>query len=109
MLTVSKIGEHLLFEASNSDPTNLRHFDSEGTISFMFFSSSSPPGESVHLDLPYVWQPKKKKNLVNRAEQLAQGIQLFEWWILIVSQVSRALEYPQCFCQGTQESWVIKS
>lgn len=73
MLTVPKIGEHLLFEASNSDPTNLRHFDSEGTISFMFFSSSSPPGESVHLDLPYVWQPKKKKKSCQQSRAVGPG------------------------------------
>lgn len=48
---------------------------------------------------------KKKKNPVNRR----QGYQLSEQWIPIVSQVSRALEYPHGFCQGTQESWVIKS
>lgn len=50
-------------------------------------------------------QKKKKKNPVNRR----QGYQLSEQWIPIVSQVSRALEYPHGFCQGTQESWVIKS
>lgn len=97
---VPKIGEHVFFEASNTNSENLRcwiqrrqfpscllpHLLGKAFIQICSVSDNSLP------------IPPKKTCQQSRA-QLAQACQLSEQWIPVVSQVSRALEHAHGFAR----------
>lgn len=83
--------------------------NSKETISFMSFLFLTSWGKLSFRFALCLTTPKKKKSCQQSRAQLAQGCQLSEQWIPVVSQVSGALEHAHGFARAHGRAGLSKA